>query len=80
MCRGRRAAYLFDLVVLPQQGVRAVGDGHGDHSHGADAHHGHVHVGEDGHDGSAYGEGQRSQGVDDPDAEVRVVQDLLEQG
>lgn len=40
-------------MVLSQQGVRAVGDAHGDDAHAADHHHGDVNIGKDGHDSSS---------------------------
>lgn len=64
-------------MVLPEQGVGAVGDAHGDYAHGADHDHGDIDVGEHGHDGRADGEAQRPQHVDDPDAQIVVVQVLL---
>lgn len=75
----RPRTHLLDVVVLAQQGVGAVGDAHGHDAHGADHDHGHVDIGEHGHHGGAHGEAQRPQHVDDPDAQVVVVQVLLEQ-
>lgn len=74
------ATHLLDVVVLAEQGVGAVGDAHGDDAHGADHDHGHVDVGEHGHHRRAQREAQRPQHVDDPDAQVVVVQVLLQQG
>lgn len=73
----RPQTHLLDVVVLPEQGVGAVGDAHGHDAHGADHDHGDVDVGEHGHHGRAHGEAQRPQHVDDSDAQVVVVQVFL---
>lgn len=74
---GYSGTHLLDVMVLAQQGIRAVGDAHGDDAHGADGDHGDVDVGKHGHHGCADGEAQRPQHVDHPDAQVVVVQVLL---
>lgn len=65
-------------MILSQQSVRAVGDAHGDDSHTADHHHGDVDVGEDGHDGRTDREAQSAQNVNHLNAEVKVIQILLQ--
>lgn len=46
--------YLFHFVILSQQSIRTVGNTHGDDAHGADHHHGNIHIREDCHDSSSY--------------------------
>lgn len=47
-------------MILSQQSIRTVGDTHGDDAHGADHHHGNIHVREDCHDSSSYGGKKKS--------------------
>lgn len=60
-------------MVLPQEGVRAVGDTHRDYSHSADHYHGDIHVGEYSHHCGAKRETQCAQDVDHFDTKVVVV-------
>lgn len=78
--RFKYSTYLLNIVVLAQKRVGAVGDTHGDDSHGADHDHGDVHVGEHGHDRSAQRKTQRAQDVDHFYTKVVVVQVFLQQG
>lgn len=66
-------------MVLAEKGIGAVRDAHGDDTHAADHHHGYVDIGKDGHHRCADAEAKSAQYVDNPDAEVKVVQVFLEQ-